>query len=83
MKFKKLLCLLLCLVLILVVVGCFKVKDDKKIVVGVILVLGGELLEELKLFIKEKGYILEVKNFDDYIFLNEVLNNGEIDVNLF
>ncbi|MDU1094824.1 MAG: MetQ/NlpA family ABC transporter substrate-binding protein [Clostridioides difficile] len=83
MKFKKLLCLLLCLVLTLAVVGCSKAKDDKKIVVGATLVPGGELLEELKPLIKEKGYTLEVKNFDDYILPNEALNNGEIDANLF
>lgn len=54
-----------------------------KIVVGATLVPGGELLEELKPLIKEKGYTLEVKNFDDYILPNEALNNGEIDANLF
>lgn len=86
MKFKKLLSLALCAVISLGAVGCTSSKDksdDKTIKVGATLVPGGELLEELKPLIEEKGYKLEVKIFNDYIMPNEALNNKEIDANLF
>ena len=54
-----------------------KVEDEKVIKVGATLVPGGELLEELKPLIEEKGYDLEVTIFDDYVLPNEALNNKE------
>ena len=84
MKLKKLLSLALSAVLCLGVVGCSSTSsDDKVIKVGATLVPGGELLEELRPMIEEKGYDLEVITFEDYILPNEALNNGEIDANLF
>lgn len=89
MKFKKLLSVFLCSAVILSTVGCSssneksKNSNDKKIVVGATLVPGGELLEELKPMIEEKGYKLDIKIFNDYVLPNEALNNGDIDANLF
>lgn len=84
MKLKKLLSLALSTLLCISLVGCSTgAKDDKTITVGATLVPGGELLEELKPLIEEKGYELEVITFNDYVLPNESLNNGEIDANLF
>ena len=87
MKLKKILSLMLSSLLLLSVVGCSstngKSNEDKVIKVGATLVPGGELLKELEPMIEEKGYKLEIINFNDYIMPNEALNNGEIDANLF
>ena len=87
MKLKKLLSLALSTLLCVSLVGCStsssNSKDDKVIKVGATLVPGGELLEELKPLIEEKGYELEIVTFNDYVLPNESLNNGEIDANLF
>lgn len=87
MKLKKLLNLALSALVCVSLVGCTnslsESKDDKTIKVGATLVPGGELLEELKPLIEEKGYELEVVIFNDYVLPNESLNNGEIDANLF
>ena len=84
MKLRKILSLALSALLCVSVVGCSsQSKDDKVIKVGATLVPGGELLEELKPMIEEKGYDLEIVTFEDYILPNEALHNGEIDVNLF
>lgn len=87
MKFKKLLGLALCATLSLSAVGCSSSNadsgNDKKIVVGATLVPAGELLEELRPQIEEKGYELEVKIFNDYIVPNTALNEGDLDANLF
>lgn len=87
MKLKRLLNLALSALLCASLVGCSnsspESKEDKTIKVGATLVPGGELLEELKPLIEEKGYKLEVLTFNDYVLPNESLNNGEIDANLF
>ena len=77
MKFKKLVSLALCALLSIAAVGCSSssAEDEKVIKVGATLVPGGELLEELKPLIEEKGYDLEVTIFDDYVLPNEALNN--------
>ena len=83
-EIKKILSLALSALLCVSVVGCSsQSKDDKVIKVGATLVPGGELLEELKPMIEEKGYDLEIVTFEDYILPNEALHNGEIDANLF
>ncbi len=86
MKLKKILSVVLSTLLCISLVGCVGSsgsKDDKTIKVGATSVPGGELLEELKPLIEEKGYDLEIVTFNDYVLPNESLNNGEIDANLF
>ena len=85
MKFKKLLSLALCALLSLAIVGCSSsnLEDSKVIKVGATQVPAGDLLEELKPLIEERGYELELTIFDDYVLPNEALNNEEIDANLF
>ena len=42
-----------------------------------------EILEEAKTLLKDKGYELEVKVFDDYVQPNNVVESGEFDANYF
>ncbi len=42
-----------------------------------------EILEEIEDDLKEKGYKLEIKVFDDYILPNTALEEGELDANYF
>ncbi|TDW24710.1 D-methionine transport system substrate-binding protein [Breznakia blatticola] len=59
--------------------------DDKleKITVAASATPHAEILEEVKEDLKEAGYELEVKVFDDYILPNTVVDDGEIDANFF
>lgn len=88
MKLKKLLATVLSGVLALSIVGCGnKVgstsNNDKKIVVGATAVPHAEILEQIKPLLKEKGYELEVKTFDDYSLLNPAVDEGSLDANFF
>ena len=42
-----------------------------------------EILEAAKDLLKEKGYTLEIKEFDDYPQQNVVVDEGEFDANYF
>lgn len=55
----------------------------KEIVVVVIKILYVEILKEVELLLKEKGYMLKVKVFSDYKMYNKVLVDKEVDVNYF
>jgi len=54
-----------------------------KIVVGATPVPHAEILEVIKPLLKEQGYELEIKIFNDYVIPNKVTNSGEIDANFF
>lgn len=58
-------------------------SDDKTIVVGASAVPHAEILESIKDDLKEQGYTLEIKVYDDYIQPNLAVDNGEIDANYF
>jgi len=58
-------------------------EDDKTIVVGASPTPHAEILEEAKPLLKEKGYDLEVKVFQDYVLPNKALEQKEIDANYF
>ena len=60
-----------------------KDSDDKKITVAASATPHAEILEEAKSLLKEKGYELEVKIFDDYVQPNNVVESGEFDANYF
>ena len=60
-----------------------KASDDKKITVAASATPHAEILEEAKSLLKEKGYTLEVKVFDDYVQPNNVVESGEFDANYF
>lgn len=58
-------------------------EESKKIVVGASNVPHAEILEEAKSLLKEKGYEMEVKTFNDYVVPNQALDSGELDANYF
>ena len=60
-----------------------KDSDDKKITVAASATPHAEILEEAKSLLKEQGYDLEVKIFDDYVQPNNVVESGEFDANYF
>lgn len=84
---KKLITTLTALLAVaLLVTACGKnssSEDNKKIVVGASNVPHSKILEVAKPLLKEKGYDLEIKVFQDYILPNMALANKEIDANYF
>ena len=89
---KKILALALAGVLVVgALTGCGSAKsessekktDDKKITVAASATPHAEILEEAKTLLKDKGYELEVKVFDDYVQPNNVVESGEFDANYF
>lgn len=89
---KKILALALAGVLVVgALTGCGSSKsessekktDDKKITVAASATPHAEILEEAKTLLKDKGYELEVKAFDDYVQPNNVVESGEFDANYF
>lgn len=63
--------------------GCGGKKEDKVIKVGASPAPHGEILEALKDEVKEKGYTLEIVEFEDYVKPNQALTDGDIDANFF
>lgn len=57
--------------------------DDKTITVAAYPTPHAEILEAAKDLLKEKGYTLEIKEFDDYPQQNVVVDEGEFDANYF
>ncbi len=89
---KKILALALAGVLVVgALTGCGSSKsessekktDDKKITVAASATPHAEILEEAKTLLKDKGYELEVKVFDDYVQPNNVVESREFDANYF
>lgn len=60
-----------------------KSSDDKTIIVGASSTPHAEILESVKDALKEKGYTLEVKVYDDYVLPNQALADGTLDANYF
>lgn len=86
MKLKKLLGLILVGVISTsLFVGCSKgsAEKDKTIKVGASPAPHAEILEVVKPLLEEKGYKLEVVEFDDYVLPNTSLSEGELDANFF
>ena len=82
---KKLFSLVLAAALLTGVAACgdSSNKDDKKIIVGASTSPHAEILKACEEQLKEDGYELEIKEFDDYIIPNEALESGELDANYF
>ena len=89
MKFKKLIALSLTAIVGLSLTACGsdkKAEDNgnkTKIVVGASPVPHAEILEEAKSILKDKGYDLEIKTFDDYVLPNTATEEGSLDANFF
>lgn len=76
MKFLLPACLCL-----LALAGCG--KSNKTIVVGASSTPHALILDECKSYVKNQGYELDVKVFNDYVLPNYALENGELDANYF
>ncbi len=63
--------------------GCGKKKDDKVIKVGASPTPHAEILKVVEDELKDKGYKLEIVEYNDYVLPNNALENGEIDANFF
>ena len=83
---KKLLTLLVSLTLLLTLVGCGSKTTDvetKKVSVAASPTPHAEILEKAKEILAEKGWELEIVEFEDYVQPIEVVESGEIDCNYF
>jgi len=66
-----------------VLAGCSGKAQEDKIIVGASAVPHAEILAEVKEDLKELGYELEVKIFNDYVLPNKALSEGQLDANFF
>ncbi|ERJ12811.1 MetQ/NlpA family ABC transporter substrate-binding protein [Haloplasma contractile] len=79
---KKLSILFILVSIITVLTACGS-QAENKIVVGATNVPHAEILEFAKPILKEKGYELEIVEFQDYVLPNLNLTEGELDANYF
>ncbi len=81
---KKIVSLLLTLLLFcpLVALSACK-KSENTIVVGASSTPHAEILEQVKSTLKEQGYTLEIRIYDDYVLPNTGVENGDLDANYF
>lgn len=63
--------------------GCGKKNDDKTIKVGAVPTPHAEILKVIEDNLKEKGYKLEIVEYNDYVLPNKALEDGELDANYF
>lgn len=80
---KKIITLLLTVLCLLSLVGCTKESDEKTIKVACSPTPHAEILEKAKELLAEKGFNLEIIEFEDYIQPIEVVESNEIDANYF
>lgn len=84
---KKLITVLLSVLLVLGLSACGSKSDDatasKKITVAATPVPHAEILEKAAEILKEQGWELEVKVFEDYVQPIEVVESGDVDANYF
>lgn len=86
---KKVFISVLCCLLFLNLVACSSPssgagsEDKKKIVVGVTPFPHKDIMEVAKGILEEKGYEVEIKEFNDYVQPNVALDDGSLDANFF
>lgn len=66
-----------------ILAACGSKSSSDKIIVGASAVPHAEILENVKEDLKELGYELEVKIFNDYVLPNTALSEGQLDANFF
>lgn len=80
---KKVVTLLIVLLSVFVLVGCGNKEDDKVVSVACSPTPHAEILEKAKELLAQKGYTLEIKEFEDYVQPIEVVESGDIDADYF
>ena len=84
MKKKRIVSLFLSGVLALGLIGCGGSKSDEKTIkIGVTEVPHKAIVEQVKEELKEEGYNLEIKVFNDYVTPNTAVEEGDLDANFF
>ena len=87
MKRKSILSLVLTGVLAISLIGCggsnSSSSDDKTIRIGVSPVPHKEIVEQAVEELEDKGYTVEIVEFDDYVLPNTAVEEGELDANYF
>lgn len=78
-RMKRLIGLVIVVFVLLVVCGS---NNDKKVIIGVVL-NDIKVWEKVKELVKKDDIDVEIKYFFDYNLLNKVLNDGDIDMNVF
>ena len=79
---KKILSVLLAATLVVsLFAGCGKSKKDNIIKVGASPTPHAEILKVIEDKLKDKGYTLEIVEYNDYILPNNATENGELDAN--
>ena len=84
MKKKRIISLFLSGVLALGLIGCGGNKNDEKTIkIGVTEVPHKAIIEQVVDDLKEEGYNLEIKVFNDYVTPNTAVEEGDLDANFF
>lgn len=63
--------------------GCGKKENNKVIKIGASPTPHSEILKVIEDELKEKGYRLEIVEYNDYVLPNKALEDGELDANYF
>ncbi len=81
---KRMFALVLALILVaLPLVSCGGGRDDKTLLVGASITPHADILKQAVSLMAEKGYTLEIREFEDYVIPNTALESGELDANYF
>jgi D-methionine transport system substrate-binding protein len=82
---KRLLVFFAAAILMYALTGCGAAgeSNDKKITLGATVPYSDMLEKGVKPFLEEKGYTVEIKEFNDYVQPNLSLKSGSLDANLF
>jgi D-methionine transport system substrate-binding protein len=81
---KRFIALLLTLAVVAALfTGCGKAEDNKTIRVGASITPHAEILEIIKDDLAEKGYTLEIVEYNDYVIPNNATESGELLANYF
>lgn len=69
--------------MVLLLVGCDQPKSDQVIRVGVTAGPHAMIMDEVKNVLEKDGWILDIKEFNDFNLPNRALSEGDLDVNSF
>ena len=80
---KRIFALTLVLVLAFSLIGCAKGGDSKTVRIGASPTPHKLILEYAAPLMEEKGYKLEITEYQDYVIPNTAVESGELDANFF
>ena len=80
---KRIFALTLVLVLAFSLIGCAKGGDSKTVRIGASSTPHKLILEYAAPLMEEKGYKLEITEYQDYVIPNTAVESGELDANFF